>query len=95
MLPKRLSMKKLVTKVDNIGTTGFALKTKYDTEKSDLEKKISVAKKKTISNTSAFVKKTDCSSKITEIESKIGSITNLATNSELTPVENKYLMFVV
>ena len=37
---------KLVAKVDNIDTTGFASKTKYDTDKSDLEKKISDAEKR-------------------------------------------------
>ena len=31
---------KLVAKVNNIDTTGFVLKIKYDTDKSDLEKKI-------------------------------------------------------
>ena len=31
---------KLLPKVNNIDTSGFALKTKYDTDKSDLEKKI-------------------------------------------------------
>ena len=30
---------KLVTKVNNIDTTGFVLKTKYKTDRSDLEKK--------------------------------------------------------
>ena len=30
---------KLVAKVNNIDTSGFVLKTKYDTDKSDLEKK--------------------------------------------------------
>ena len=34
---------KLIVKVDNIDTTGFILKTKYDTDKSDLEKKINDA----------------------------------------------------
>ena len=37
---------KLVTKVNSIGISGFVLKTKYDTNKSDLEKKISYADKK-------------------------------------------------
>ena len=37
---KKTEYDKLVTKVDNIDTTGFVLKT-YDTDKSDLEKKIS------------------------------------------------------
>ena len=31
---------KLVTKVNNIDTSGFVLKTKYDTDKSELENKI-------------------------------------------------------
>ena len=37
---------KLVAKVNNINISGFALKTKYDTEESDLGKKISDADKK-------------------------------------------------
>ena len=85
---KKTELNKLVTKVDNIDTTGFVLKTTYDTGKSDLEKKISEAEKK-IPNTSGLVKKTNYSSKITEIEGKIPSITGLATNSALTAVENK------
>ena len=31
---------KLIAKVNNIDNSGFVLKTKYDTDKSDLEKKI-------------------------------------------------------
>ena len=38
---KKTEYNKLVTKVDNIDTTGFFLKTKSDSDKSDLEKKIS------------------------------------------------------
>ena len=70
MLSKRLYNDKLVTEVDNIDTTEFLLKTKYDTDKSDLEKKISDADKK-IPNDNSLVKKTDCHSKVTEIEGKI------------------------
>ena len=44
MLLKRL-LDKLVAKVSNTDTTGFVLKTKYNTDKSDLEKKISDADK--------------------------------------------------
>ena len=43
---KRTEHDKLVAKVNNTDTTGFALKTKYDRDKSDLEKKISDADKK-------------------------------------------------
>ena len=53
---KRTVYDKLVTKVNNIGTTGFYIKTKYDSGTSDLEKKISDAEKK-IPNTSTLVKK--------------------------------------
>ena len=78
-----------MTKVDNIDTTGFVLKTNYDTDKADLEKKISDAGKN-IPNTSDLAKiKTDLNAKITEIEGQIPSITGLATNSALTAVGNK------
>ena len=36
---KKTEYDKLVTKVDNIDTTGFVLKTTYDADKSDLETK--------------------------------------------------------
>ena len=36
-----------------------------------------------------MVNKTDFNAKVTEIEGKIPSISGLATNSELAPVENK------
>ena len=85
---KKIEYDKLVTNVDNNDTTGFVLKTTYDTDKSDLGKKISDADKK-IPDTSDLAKKTDLNAKITEIESKIPSITCLATNSALTAVENK------
>ena len=76
---------KLVTKVDNIATAGFVSKTKYDTDKSDLEKKISDAEKK-IPSTSALVKKIDYSSKITEIEGKIPSISDLVKKIKITQI---------
>ena len=52
---------KLARKVNGIDATGFVLKTKYDTDKSDLEKKISDER---FLNTSALVKKADYNSKI-------------------------------
>ena len=85
---KKTEYNKLVTKVDNIDITGFLLKTAYDTDKSDLEKKISDAEKK-IPDANSLVKKTNLNARITEIENKIASITGLATNSALTAVENK------
>ena len=50
---------KLVVKVNSIDTSGFTLKTKYDTDKSELENKIP--------DTSDLVKMTDYNTKITEI----------------------------
>ena len=55
---KKTEYNKLVTKVDNIDTTGFVLKTTYETDKSDLKKKISDAEKK-IPDTSGLVKVTE------------------------------------
>ena len=70
---------KLVARVDNIDTIGFVLK--YDTDKSELEKKNS--------DTSGLVKKTDYNAKLTELENKIPDISNLATKTVLNTVENK------
>ena len=53
---KKTEYNKLVTKVYNIDTTGFLLKTKYTADKSDLEKKISDVDKK-IPDISGLVKK--------------------------------------
>ena len=78
---KKDGYNKLVTKVDNIDTSGFVLKTKYDTDKSELENKIP--------DTSDLVKKTYYDAKITEIECKIPHIPNLAIKTALTTVENK------
>ena len=72
---------KLVTKVDNIDTSGLVLKIKYDIDKSELENKIP--------DNGSFVKKTDYNTKITKIEGKIPDINNLATKTALTTVENK------
>ena len=59
------------------------LKTKYNTDKTELENKIP--------DTSNLVKKTDYNTKITEIENKVPNINNLATKATLTTVENKIL----
>ena len=78
---KKAVYDKLAVKVNNIDTSSFVLKTKYQTDKAELEKKIP--------DTSGLVKKTDQNTKTTEIEGKIPSISGLATNSALTLVENK------
>ena len=77
-LLKRLCM---INQFNNIDPSGFFLKTKYDADKTDLEKKIP--------NTNRLVKKSDYNAKISELEIKIPSISGLVTNSALTEVENK------
>ena len=72
---------KLVAKANNVDTSGFLLKTKYDTDKSEIENKIP--------NISDLVKKVDYNTKITEINGKIPDIISLATKTELTTVKNK------
>ena len=72
---------KLVPNINNTDTSDFVLKTQYNTEKAELEKKIP--------NTSCCIKKTDYNTKINEIEGKIPDISNLATKTVLTAAENK------
>ena len=78
---KKTAYDRFVTKVNSIDTSGLVLKTKYDADKTVLQKKFS--------DTSGLVKKTDYKTKIAEIESKIPSISNLATKTLLATVENK------
>ena len=65
---------KLVAKVNNIDTTDFVLKTKYQTDKTELEKKIP--------DVSNLVKK----AKLTELENKIPDVSSLARKIALTAV---------
>ena len=68
---------KLVDKVNNIVTTDFLLKTKYDTDKSELKYKIP--------DTSDLDKK----KKLTELQNKIPDVSNLAAKIAFTTVKNK------
>ena len=77
MLLKKTAYDKLIAKVDNINTSDFVLKTKYQTDKTELENKIP--------NVSNLVKKT----KLIELENKIPDISSLVTKTALTTVENK------
>ena len=72
---------KLVAKVNNIDISEFVLKTKYDTDKPELEEKFLIP--------TDLLEKTDYNAKTSEIECKIPSICSLATTSALTAVENK------
>ena len=66
---------KLVGKVNYIDTSDFVLKTKYNTNKTELENKIPYI--------SGLVKKTNYNTKITELENKIPDISNLATKTAI------------
>ena len=66
-----------MAKVNNINTSDFVLKTKYQTDKTELEKKIP--------DVTNFDKK----AKLTELENKIPDVSNLGTKTALTAVENK------
>ena len=76
---KKAVYDKLVAKVNNIDTSDFVLKTKYHTDKTELEK--------TIPDVSNLVKKT----KLNELENKIPDVSSLAIKTALTAVENKIL----
>ena len=69
---------KSVVKVNSIYTTGFVLKTNYDTDKSELENKIF--------DTCGLVKRTAYDSKISEIEGKIRDVSGLATKTALAAI---------
>ena len=68
--------------LNNIDTSDFALKTNYNTDKTELEKRIP--------NVAHFVKK----EKLTELENKIPDVSNLPTKTVLTTVEKKPQMLV-
>ena len=78
---KRTVYDKLVAKVNSIDTSGFLLKTEYDTYKTELENKIL--------DTRDLVKKKDYNTKIAVIKNKIPDVNSLATKTALTTVENK------
>ena len=87
---KKTEYNKLVTKVDNIDTTNFVKKNKYEKDGRDFEDKVNKIDKK-IPDVTSFVKKTDFNTKITEIEGKIPDVSSLVTKYALIVVENKIL----
>ena len=74
---KKAVYDKLTAKVNDIDTSDLVLKTKYQTEKTELEKKIP--------EVTDFVKKT----KLTELENNIPDVSSLVTKTALSAVENK------
>ena len=65
---------KLVAKVNNVSTSDFVLKTKYQTDKTELDQKIADV-------TNFVIKK-----KLTELPKKIPDISSLAAKTALTGV---------
>ena len=70
-----------------MSTSGFVLRTMYDTDKSELENKIP--------DISGLFKRTDYNDKVAVIENKTPSISGIATTSAFTEIKIKYLMLVV
>ena len=68
---------KLAAKVNNIDTSAFVLKTKYQTDKIELQKKIP--------DVADFAKKT----KLTELEHKIPDVGSFATKTAVSAIQNK------
>ena len=68
---------RLAVEVNNIDSSEFLLKTKYQTDEAELEKKIP--------DITDFVKKT----KLTELANKFPDVSSLAAKTALTAVENK------
>ena len=71
--------------MNNVDTSGFVLKTKYDTDESELENKIPddtnlatntalTAVQNKIPNLSSLAKKSDYDTKVTEIENKFNNL---------------------
>ena len=74
---KKTVYDKVVSKVNNIDTNDFVLKTEYNTNKKELEIKIP--------DVANFVKQLN----LTELENKISEISNSAKKAALNAVENK------
>ena len=80
---KKIVYDKLVAKVNNIDTSDFVLKTNYQTDKTELKKKIP--------DVTDFVKK----AKLTGLENKIPDVSSLATKTALIAAEKKYVALVI
>ena len=77
MLLKELCMINWLQSVNKTDTGDFVLKTNYNADKTELEKKIP--------DVTDYIKQ----GKLTELENKIPDVSNLATKTALTAFENK------
>ena len=73
---------KLYARVCTVDTSVFVSSQQYNTDKLGIEKNIDDAQRK-IPNTGGLVKKSECNTEITELESKTPCITGLSTTSAL------------
>ena len=89
---KKTEHNKLVTKVDNIDTTNFVKKNKYEKGGPNFEHKVNKVNQK-ILHVGGLVKKTDFNTKTTEIEGKIPNVGSFLSasvfNSKINEVGNK------
>ena len=92
---KKTEYNKLVTKVENIDTTNFVKKRKYEKDGSDFEDKINKIDKKIHDVISLVKKKTDFNTKVTEIEGKIPDASSLVKKTdyatEVANIKNDYV----
>ena len=88
---KKTEYNKLVTKVDNIDTTNFVKKNKYEKDGSDFEDKFNKIYKK-IPDLTSLVRKTDFNNKVTVLEGKIRDVSSLVKKAdyvtEITNIKN-------
>ena len=78
---KKTEFNTLKTKVDNIDTDDYVLKTKYDSEIGNLQLKIP--------DIDGIAQSSTLNSKLTELENKIPDVKNFATKSDIISAENK------
>ena len=81
VVKKKTEFNTLKTKVDNIDTDDYVLKTKYDSEIGNLKLKIP--------DSGGLVQSSTLNSKLTELENKIPDIKNFATKSDIVSTESK------
>ena len=93
MLLKKAVYDKLLSKVNNIDTSGFVLKANYDTDKSDLEKEISYADRN--SDISGLVKKQIIMLKLPKQKVKYLMLVIQSRKTDydakISEIENKYI----
>ena len=81
MLLKKTVYDKLVAKVDNIDTSDFVLKTKYNTDKTELLKKKKLTE---LENKIPDISNLATKTALTTVENKMPSVSNLVKKQTIT-----------